>query len=301
MKLEEIYESHYSGLGVYLNSASPTDLLEGFEIAAREYPEVQKMLNALLEGNVLVNESVLSENSKVVLNASLRLLEYYKNSNNKDFNLRLEGILEEQQRGPDGRFIKGTAPAKEGFLGTVGRAIGKAAGAVWQGIKKVGAGIAAGFAGSAGKDKQGNTTPGFVDAVSVSPLATVPPKETLTTVQQLLSLGVKQEDINRLQKNQITGINITGADGKLVTVTFKGGQFYIKLEQTWKMEEPADPKAGTPTAPAQPAPAQPAPAQPAPTAPAQPAPAQPAPAPANESKFNIIHRKILKEFYRTNK
>jgi hypothetical protein len=176
MKLEEIYESHYSGLGVYLNSASPTDLLEGFEIAAREYPEVQKMLNALLEGNVLVNESVLSENSKVVLNASLRLLEYYKNSNNKDFNLRLEGILEEQQRGP-----KRTAPAKRGFLGTVGRAIGKAAGAVWQGIKKVGAGIAAGFAGSAGKDKQGNTTPGFVDAVSVSPLATVPPKETLTT------------------------------------------------------------------------------------------------------------------------
>ena len=285
MKLEEIYESHYSGLGVYLNSASPTDLLEGFEIAAREYPEVQKMLNALLEGNVLVNESVLSENSKVVLNASLRLLEYYKNSNNKDFNLRLEGILEEQQRGPDGRFIKGTAPAKGGFLSTVGSAIGKAAGAVWQGIKKFGAGIAAGFAGSAGKDKQGNTTPGFVDAVSVSPLATVPPKETLTTVQQLLSLGVKQEDINKLQKNQITGINVTGADGKLVTVTFKGGQFYIKLEQTWKMEEPAGKGAvvgkgavagkGAVVGKLNPS--------------------------LNESKFNIIHRKILKEFYRTNK
>lgn len=304
MKLEELYESNYVSEGAYVKNAELADLLEMFEEAAKYNLNVSITLSNFKTGNLIVNESRLSSNEKIYLDACQRLLEYYKNGNNKEFNSRLESILEAPVRDPKtGRFVtsKPAAPATPGAWSKVGGFLGKAANWIAKKAGELSGSFKAGLTGAAtagaeGKNNQGQTNPGWQDVNVSFDLKDVPNTDTSLMPADLKKYNIDSTIIEKLKQGSLKGINVINTStNQLAQIKFdtNTGTFTIKQiipvstsTSTDKPEGKKAPASSTPSTSSKPV-----------TKRVFKAP----PIPETNNSFNRVYSKILKEYYKTSK
>lgn len=247
MKLEQIYESYYVNPLVAINSCSPTDLLEAFEQAAYGCPVIAKIIAELNEGTLPINENELTEEQKIFFVGATKIVNAYKESTNADFNTRFEKIVAEAispaglTAGKAPAVSSTTAPAtsttgatsagsKPGWLDKITgflKGVGSTLGAFGQGFLQ-------GFAGSEGKDKTGKDKPGWQSVTSKQDLSNIPDKGIAIAPERLKELGVDSEIINKLQRGEISGINVTDVNDNLISVSTIGGRLQIRKIPSYK-------------------------------------------------------------------
>jgi hypothetical protein len=264
MKLEQIYESYYVDPLVAINSSSAADLLEAFEQAVAETPNVGKILASLNEGQMPVNESELTNEQKIFFIGATKLVNAYKESNDTEFKARFESIVAEVIT-PIGRTAgtmptaapKTTAPApaassapttattstapKKGFLGKLGSFFGN----IGRGIAAFTRGLVQGFEGSEGKDKTGKDKPGWTSAATNEDLSKIPERGVVFTPDVLKKIGVDSESVSKLQNGEISGINLTDSKNNLISINVANGRIFVKRIPTWP-GSPAIAGKGTP-------------------------------------------------------
>jgi hypothetical protein len=227
MKLEQIYESHYVNPLVAINSSSATDLLEAFEQAANECPDIRDIISSINKNQFRINENILDNDQRVFLHGATKLIGFYKKGTDEQFKQRFETFLEVTAPAPaPAPAVPATAAApaasstgKPGFLGNLSSIFKKAL----KGLKR----FLKGWEGSEGKNKQGETNPGWKDVyVGASDLSKVKEKITAFTPQQLTTLGVDENTLNELKKGNLSGINLTDNNNNLVSVKFSNGAYY---------------------------------------------------------------------------
>jgi hypothetical protein len=247
MKLEQIYESYYVNPLVAINSTSPADLLEAFEQAAYECPAIANIIAELNEGTLPINENELTEEQKIFFVGATKIVNAYKESTNADFNARFEKIIAEAispaglTAGKAPTASGTTAPAtpttgatsagsKPGWLSKITgflKGVGSTLGAFGQGFLQ-------GFAGSEGKDKTGKDKPGWQSVTSKQDLSNIPDKGIAIAPERLKELGVDSEIINKLQRGEISGINVTDVNDNLISVSTIGGRLQIRKVPSYK-------------------------------------------------------------------
>ena len=267
MKLEQIFESYYVGPAAYVRNSTSTELLDIIESVHSEYPAIAATLKALHANKVVVNESTLDEDSKVVLAAFQKLLEYYNTQNDRDFNTRLQYIFEDPLGSdPTGAVPpapptppapkRKAPPPKKGILNKVGSFLGKAATGLAKGIGALAGSVVAGFKGAAGAGAQGKTDagqtkPGWVDVNTTVDLKSVPTNDTTAMPQQLQSYKIDQNTLDGLKQGTIKGINLQNAKtNQLAQIVYNAQTGLFSVKQI--ALPAAQPQQNQPPAPAPP-------------------------------------------------
>ena len=296
MKLEELYESHYISEEAYIKNANPVELLEVFEeaVSKLDNSNVSITLCAVKNNTLALNESNMTEEEKTYIDACQRLLEYYNNGNNKEFNFRFECLLEAPARAPK-TGLSGPAPktgrSGPGFWSKAGEWLKKAATAVSKFTGEVLGAFKAGFVGAAaagaeGKDNQGKTSPGWQDVNVDYDLKDIPDAETTLGPDDLAKYKIDPTTITKLKQGSLKGVNIINTKtNELAQLKFspETGTFTIK------QIIPTPPPAATRTTSSTPPPAT------TPTTSSTPTSEK------TKNSFETTYFKILKEFHNTSK
>ncbi len=288
MKLEQIFESHYVGPAAYIRNTRPVELLDIVESVKTEYPAVIEVLKALHTNKALINESVFDEDSQIVVVAFQKLLEYYNTQNDKEFNIRLQNILEDYAAYTSGP--PAAAAPKQGVLGKAKSFLGKITTGIAKSLGSLAGSVAAGYknaaaAGAQGKTNTGQTVPGWQDVNTEMDLKSIPSKETGLTLQQVQNYNVDQNTIESLKQGNIRGINLQNPKtNQLAQLTFNAKTGLFSIRQIVL----------TPAAPAA------APAAPTNTV-AAPAANVAAESQKYSTSYSKTYHKVLKEYYKTSK
>lgn len=287
-----------------IKEASAVELLEAFELASSETPNIKNVLVAINSGSLFINESEFTDDEKTFFSAATKLVTFYKENANAEYNTRFESLLSDAQaRDASGRFVKGGAKPSGGIMSKIGGFLGN----IGKGIAKGFGAFLKGFAGSEGKSKEGKANPGWQDIPVKTDLSSVSDKTTAFTPQQLAALGVAPDVIKKLQGGKLAGLNLTDTKNNLVSLKYQNGQYAGTKVPTFK--QAADAGAADPVATA------PAAAPAAPVATPSPKITKPlsqdpeairsrerrAAGKLKETNFSYSANKILKEFYQNSK
>lgn len=236
MKLEQIYESYYVDPLVAINSSSAAELLEAFEQAAIETSNIGEILASLHEGQIPVNESELTNEQKVFFIGATKVVNAYKESNDPEFKLRFESLINDARvsKGATPPVIPPTASAsaapKKGFLGKLGSFFGN----IGRGITAFTRGLVQGFTGSEGKDKTGKDRPGWTSVTVSQDLSKIPERGVVFAPDQLKGIGVDNDTVSKLQNGEIAGVNITDPSNNLISVSLTSGRLLVKRIPTYQ-------------------------------------------------------------------
>ena len=304
--LAEQYETIY--VKNIIEEASAAELLEAFELANNESSNIKNILVAINNGSFFINESGLSDDEKTFFSAATKLVTFYKENANIEYNTRFESLLSDAQaRDASGRFVKGGVKPSGGIMSKIGGFLGN----IGKGIAKGFRAFLKGFAGSEGKSKEGKANPGWQDIPVKTDLSSVSDKTTVFTPQQLAALGVTPDVIKKLQNGKLAGLNLTDTKNNLVSLKYQNGQYAGTKVPAFKQAADAgaaDPaaKATAPAAPVATAPADPVDTDPTATDPADPVDTAPtatataAPVPLNkDEQAELSKLKSKKGFSRT--
>jgi hypothetical protein len=280
-----------------IEEASAEELIEAFELANYETPNIKDVLVAINNGSLFINESELTDDEQTFFSAATKLVTFYKENVNAEYNTRFESLISDAQaRDASGRFVKGStgtaapAPAAAtaaspagpaaatggGWMSKVGGFLGRVGKGIAKGIGSLAGSFLKGFAGSEGKSKDGKAIPGWEDTSVKVDLSSIASKTTAFTPEQLTGFGVSPDTIKKIQDGKLAGLNLTDEDNNLVSVKYQNGQYIGTKIPTFK--QAADAGAADPAAKAaaDKAAANPVATTPAPVAAAAPVAADPA-------------------------